>query len=94
MDSDTFINLITNNQEIFVKLNLQRLCKELRQNIYIFLISRKSEEDFFDITRHTKDSECLEIIYKELEIAGWKHRLSYGDTGLFIYRENVPKNCW
>jgi hypothetical protein len=97
MDSDTFINLIdTKNSIEFEKLNIKRICEELRNEIYTFLISRKDEEDFFDITKYIKNKQkdCLEFIYDELEKAGWKYKLSYGDTGLFIFKENVPRNCW
>ena len=36
-----------------------------------------------------------EIIIKELEELGWKCKLSYGQTALFIYStENPPPSCW
>jgi hypothetical protein len=94
MDSDTFITSISiKNQEKFSQLNINRICQELRKEIYNFLISRKSEEEFFDINLYKK-YDVLEIIYKELEKAGWKYDTSYGDTCLFIFKENKPRNCW
>ena len=93
MDSEDFIYRISvGNSQNFEILNKNKICSEIRRDIYNFLISRKNEEDFFDVDK--LDKECLEIIFGEIEKAGWKYKLSYGDTGLFIFKENVPRNCW
>lgn len=35
------------------------------------------------------------IIIKEIEYIGWKTKLTYGNTAMFIYStENPPANCY
>ena len=60
----------------------------------------KDETEYFTLEFDKKydKEETHKIFWKikeELESLGWKTKLSYGDTGLFIYStENPPKNCW
>jgi hypothetical protein len=101
----TDINI--NNKNNFKNYNYNRVIKQLRNDIYNHLISRREETDYFDIENFRKkynyndqdDSENFEIILKqiidELKKLGWNIELSYGDTGLFIYStEEKPPNCW
>ena len=95
MDSYTFINTIKDDSK-FENLYREKIICDFRMNLYDFLISRKSEEDFFDLCsipqNHREDA--VKIIQEELNQAGWKFQISYGDTGMFIFKEDVPKNCW
>lgn len=76
----------------------------LRRDVYEFVI-RGNEDDFFDLevffTNHCLKNQidittCMVTqIINELKLNGWKCKLSYGDTGLFIYStENPPASCW
>lgn len=104
--------IIKNNEDIynddeflklFTKLNYERIIKELRNDIYNFIISRKDENDYFDIelfgNKHNYKKAKLEnmmyFIRSELEELGWKTKLSFGDTGLFIFStKDDPSSCW
>jgi hypothetical protein len=81
----------------------------LRSKITEFILFRNSENDYFDIDNFISNyntykstntilkyvSEFIDEIINELGNLGWKCKLSFGDTGLFIYSsENPPTSCW
>ena len=87
----------------FTELNIERITKLFRNDIYIHLISRKEENDYYDIDSFCKKyqydrndfTEILEIIITELQKLGWKTKLSYGDSAIFIYStQDPPRSCW
>lgn len=89
------------NKEQFAVLNRQRVKNYMRRDIYEFVISH-TEEDYFDLDCFNQrvnniimvKEVCKELI-TELETLGWKCKLSYGDTGLFVYStEKPPSRCW
>ena len=75
-----------------------------RQDIYETLIKRKTENDYIDLDlvlrQYCDNNTCMlkkiiDTITEELHTLGWKTKLSFGDTGLFIYStENPPTSCW
>jgi hypothetical protein len=38
--------------------------------------------------------ELVNEVILELQQKGWKCQLSFGGTGLFVYANEKPKNCW
>ena len=95
MDTDTFIqNISVSTSGNFKEKHKQYILQKFRKDIYDFLISRTSEEDYMDLTSNKDRDFCIEIVGEELSLAGWKWKLSFGDTGLFIFKENIPKMCW
>jgi hypothetical protein len=88
----------------FEEINYQRILELLRKEIYEHLISRKDENDYFDIeifckrynyTEKENFSKILKIVLTEITELGWKTQLSFGDTGLFIYStKEKPSSCW
>lgn len=72
-----------------------------REVVYIHVLKRV-ETDFIDLTkfcvRHDlkmdQVTRICSVVVSELQALGWKTRLSYGDTGLFIFKDEVPNNCW
>ena len=95
MDTDTFLkNISVSTSDNFKEKHKQHILHKFRKDIYEFLISRTSEEDYMDLTLHKDREFCIEIIGDELSRSGWKWKLSFGDTGLFIFKENIPKMCW
>ena len=88
----------------FEEFNYDRILLLLRKEIYDHLISRKEENDYFDLEIFCKrynysDKETfpkiLKIVLIEICELGWKTQLSFGDTGLFIYStEEKPSSCW
>ena len=80
------------------------LCK-LRQDVFDHIIG-ESENSYFDIDKFTtsyKHADMKCVIYKqfmpeimnELNNLGWKCKLSFGGTALFIYSsEDPPPSCW
>jgi hypothetical protein len=87
----------------FEQMNYERINSILRVDIYNHMISRRSENEYFDLdTFNMKNNismktlhQMIKEIMNELEKLGWKTKLSFGDTGLFIYStEEQPKSCW
>ncbi len=73
-----------------------------RRSIFEHVISNE-ETSYFEVDnwcrKHLKNDEELMrtlvgIIRKELEALGWKTHLSFGATGLFIYSDERPVNCF
>jgi hypothetical protein len=91
MNVDAFIQLLK-QEENFPKYNNLHLLFELRKSLFEFMISRKSEDSYMDISKYR--SEDIKQLQEELSQAGWLSALSYGDTGLFIYRKDKPASCW
>lgn len=87
------------NKENFEKMNYARLLCYFRKAIFEHMI-REDENNYFDLScLCIKNSEILnnmvETVIEELKVLGWKCKLSYGNTGLYIYStEDPPKNCW
>lgn len=91
------------DKDNFEQINYDRINNILRTDIYDLMISRKSENDYFDLdTFNIKNNvsmktlqQMIKEIMNELGTLGWKTKLSFGDTGLFIYSsEEPPKSCW
>ncbi len=87
----------------FEQMNYDRIKNILTTDIYNLIISRKTENEYFDLdTFNIKNNISMKVLHQmvkeiiiELEKSGWKTKLSFGDTGLFIYStEEQPKSCW
>jgi hypothetical protein len=90
------------NKDSFKKIQHDKIIRHLRTKIYDHIISC-NENNYFDLdkfnTTYTKNMDSLQemiiIITKELEKLGWKCKLSFGDTGMFIYSsDKPPPSCW
>ena len=83
-------------QKLFPQFKREMALSKLRDEIFMFLISRENESDYFDLNSVNHISlDMVSDIRTELKEAGWKTELSFGDTGLFIYStETKPPNCW
>ena len=98
MDAQTFAELVkpknlSDRETLYTNVVLD----EVRWDLYLFLLSRESEENFFDLTKYIEklgDVAIFQCIINSLKTAGWKMSMSFGDTALFIYKEDKPKNCW
>ena len=63
---------------------------------------KSPEQDYFDIDLFNLKNhitteitiKLLLIIIPELENLGWKCKLAFGNTGLFIYKNELPSTCW
>ena len=98
MDAVTFENSVSpKNLKTRGALYIEVVLDEIRWEIYTFLLSRESQTNDFDLTKYiTKvgDIDHIKPIFESLRKVGWNCDLSYGDTSLFIYRGEKPKNCW
>jgi hypothetical protein len=89
-----------NNKHNFKSLWEKKVEKKLRENIYDFILSRKNEDEYFDLDKYSFYGRQLVInsvikILPDLQNLNWKTKLSFGETGLFIYSsEDPPKTCW
>lgn len=85
----------------FEVLKYKRLENIFREDVFIHLINRKTENDYIDLDKYLSNfdkNEISKIFYRvrdEIHKLGWKTKLSFGDTGLFIYStEKPPSSCW
>ena len=93
-----------NNQASFQDINYERLLDLFRQEVYELLLKRKDDNEYIDLdsfaARHfnrklTTVMKITEQVCSELKNLGWNTKLSFGDTGLFIYStDNPPRSCW
>ena len=95
-------NLSPENKERFPQYNYERVKAYLRRDIYEHILSH-SENDYFELTafsnQRLKDIQLIKKMTRELieELTkiGWSCKLSFGESGLFIYStENPPPSCW
>jgi hypothetical protein len=89
-------NLAVSNISEFPNLRNIRLLSKYRKKISEFLVERKDENEYFqlDCFSNSVNNDITKILISELENLGWKCKLSYGGTGLFIYVSETPSNCW
>jgi hypothetical protein len=88
----------------FHKINYERIVGLFRKETYDTLLTRKDENVYIDLDtfsrKYCNNKSCVinkivESVSEELRELGWKTKLSFGDTGLFIYStENPPISCW
>lgn len=90
------------NKDTFPQLHYNRTLCYLRRDLYEHII-REDENSYFELEKFNRkyhiDSENLEkmtkTIISELQNLGWKCKLSFGNTALFIYStEKPPPSCW
>jgi hypothetical protein len=94
------------NKDIFPDIFYNRVLCYFRKDIYEHIISN-GENSYFDLEKfgraYFKDQKdrvdlvkkLSDNIIKELVILGWKCKVSFGGTALFIYStENQPPSCW
>ena len=100
MNSNVFIEKLKSfdedNKEEEMYLLLSNL---LRDDIYRFLIFREDDNDFFDLTLLKRKYKELIIrplndVMNDLNSSGFKTQLSYGGSGLFIFKGDVPSLCF
>ena len=91
------------NKNKFPQIYYNRLLSYLRKSIYEHMI-KEDENNYIDLdafsTLHgVKDKKLIEQMVKtlvnELNNLGWKCKISFGGTGLFIYSSHdPPPSCW
>ena len=90
------------NKENFETIRYNRTLCYLRRDIYDHIISHE-ENNYFAIGKfdrnHHKDMKItlkiIKTIMAELTTLGWSCKLSFGNTGLFVYStENPPPSCF
>ena len=93
-------NLKPSNKESFNKLYEERLLCYLRRDIYENILLN-DERKYFELDKFNEKVNNIELVKSlvnrliiELELLGWKCKYGYGETGLFIYSDKVPDNCW
>jgi len=83
--------LHVNNKENFQEMNYQKRKCSFRKTIFEHMLSHK-ESEYFSFEEN--DLQIIKELVPELEELGWTCKLSFGDTGLFIYSGEKPSNCW
>jgi hypothetical protein len=90
-------SISVDNKDIFSKYLYYMTLKNIRKDIFEFMISRKDEDKYFDLDKYmyqknngVEVADMMNTISGELSALGWKTKLSFGGTGLFIYSTEVP----
>jgi len=89
------------NESLFPEIFKKRLTCYLRRDIFEFLLSRNSEQEFFDLDfffqKFANGKKLMEELGKkmclELEQLNWKTKMYYGGTAIFIFKNEPPVNC-
>lgn len=88
------------NKQKLDEVNLNRLKCYLRRDLYEHVISHE-ESDYFSLDEFNQRVNNMETtkklvgeVMKELQKLGWNCVLSFGGTGLFIYADKKPANCY
>jgi hypothetical protein len=89
------------NKKKFSSIYFNTMKSDLRKDICLHVLNQP-ENNYFSLdafySKLPKDDKgltCVQEIIEELKNSGWSCKLSYGDTGLFIYStDNPPANCW
>lgn len=97
-------SLNVKNKDLFNSYNDIRIKDKINQEIFDLLISRDSENEYYDLDKFAsinldrnikKMHEIMELVIIELQELGWNCKYSFNETGLFIYStETVPPSCW
>jgi len=96
--------LHVDNKKNFSSINDMRLLMMVNEEIFNLLISRDSENEYYDLDSFSnrylnRNIEKMHIIMEGVQAQliklGWKCKYSFNDTGLFIYStETPPPSCW
>lgn len=88
------------NNDNFKQIHYNRVLCYLRKEIYEHIIS-KDENSYFEIDKFGLkysfqiSDNMINIIIQELNLLGWKCKLSFASTALFIYSTlTPPPSCW
>lgn len=94
------------NKDKFSDIYYKRVLCYLRKDVYEHII-HQDENNYFDLEKFgrvyfngnpNRDdiiSKMVTAIKTELECIGWKCKLSFHGSALFIYStENPPPSCW
>lgn len=80
-------------------LRQKYVLRKLREKVF-YCIASDNVDNFCDLT-DADFSLCGDIkplvnqVCSELHLLGWKTKLTYGDTALFVFASNKqPKFCW
>ena len=93
--------LHVDNRENFHKLNYKRVLALFRKELFNHIVSHE-EKDYCDVNEFRvknrlspEDVESMVTsVCEELKQLGWKTQTSFGGTGLFIYANEPPANCY
>ena len=87
----------SSNQNSFLNIKVSDIENNFRKDIFMFLIYRKSNEEYMDLDKYVNDlksyPQILKTVLDELSLLNWKTQLAYGNTGLFIYDDEIPLTC-
>ena len=89
------------NKNNLKTLHYKRSLCYFRRFVYEHLL-RHEETEYIDLDSFNKqyvgNMDTMKLITKtiieELACLDWKCSLSFGGTGLFIYSDKPPANCW
>ena len=90
--------IFSGSKEELIKRRENYHLEFFQEHIIAYLINRKNEDDYLILDKFIKEDanflNHLQVVREDLHEAGWKTQLSFNDTGLFIFKDKVPKTCW
>lgn len=105
MNKTEFQNILKTPESDFENIFKDTLLRKIREDVASFFITRDSYENFFDITSYIRQTrsikngasiieDIVKTLCSEINETGFETRLSYGNTAIFIFKGDVPPNCW
>ncbi len=89
-------HLKPSNIDNFKNYLFEHNLNHLRQNLYLFLLSR--DDNFFSLEsiRFPDREKAINIVIKELKDLGWYLAKVFGDTGLIIKssEDDIKNSMW
>ena len=98
MDQIRLSDVLSSSADI-ESLQTKFLTSIVLDRIVKFVLFREDESEFFDLTPYIREYKekmdpVIDHICSEIEKLNYKTELGYGKTAIFIYKSDVPENCW
>jgi len=85
--------LLPENISLFDSYNTTRITRYLRRRIYEWMISDDFATRCFDLQMSQYPSHVIDNISKELNLLGWKTKIAFAYSSLYVYKEDDENPC-
>lgn len=88
------------NKENFSRIRYERLKCYLRRDLYEHILSGRENVYFCldklkeELKDENERGRMINEVIEELKMLGWNCQLVYGSSGLFVYSDKRPENCF
>ena len=81
------------NISLFNSYNTSRITRCLRRRIYEWMVSDDFKTRCFDLQTTLYPEHVIDNISKELNSLGWKTKIAFAYSCLYIYKEDDENPC-